>query len=505
MEPTRFVIACSMTMALAASVAAQPAASTAPPQWSEYLDAVRQADGIANAEERCLAYPDLPFNEWLPGAAAARCSLLREPSWSLVEIDGLLASKDGATELERRFASLLDAHYSEIGQREQIFVAYRVFDDSERAGAVAARWLQQAPRSAYANLAVATHHSATGWKARGTKLASQTSETRLERMGRQFAVAVPIHLEAVKIEPRLSPACVALASIGRQSSDELERVATAACLRVDPDSYYVIWEMIMASQPRWGGSPEQLRSAVAYAAARFDRNPILGALMGESAGYAPSVANRPGEVLDALAGASRMAPSGTLINHAGRGFRANGDRWSAVGYFSQALRFWPRNADFRDDRATQLRRLGELDWAMRDQTVAVEEEPDEALYLYKMGLIANDLHGEAAGRPWFERAMADSALRESAMVMYCQTFVLQRPMVEEAADCTQRMVGEFPQPGEAWRLRAFLLYKQGKPEAIAAIDKFLQHADLGDTTHQRMIPAMEEWKARLQAAYPGGS
>lgn len=505
MDSTRFIIACSMAMALAGSVAAQPTAPTPPPEWSEYLDAVRQADGIANAEERCRAYPDLPGNEWRPGAATARCSLLREPSWSLVELDGLLASKEGAAELERRFASLLDAHYSDIGQREQIFVAYRIFDDSERAGAVAAKWLQLAPRSAYANLAVASHHSATGWKARGTKFVNQTSETSLERMNQQFAVAVPIYLEALKIEPRLSPACVALAAIGRQSSDELERVATAACLRVDPDSYYVIWGMIMASQPRWGGSPEQLRSAVAYAAARVDRNPILGALLGESAGYAPSIANEPGDVLDALVGASRMAPSGTLINHAGRGFRAKGDRWSAVGYFSQSLRFWPRNANFRDDRATQLKRIGELDWALRDQTVAVEEKPDEALFLYRMGLIARELHGEAAGRPWFERAMADSSLRESAMGMYCQSIVLGQPMVEEAADCTQQMVGEFPQSGEAWRLRAFVLYEQNKPEAIAAIDKFLQYADLGEPSHQGMIPAMKEWKAQLQEAYPGSS
>ena len=107
-------------------------------------------------------------------------------------------------------------------------------------------------------------------------------------MTRHFTAAVPLYFKALQIEPRLSVACHRLASIGQQSSDQLQQYATAQCIGIDPESYYPALGRIIAAQPRWGGSDVEMRAAVAYAAARVDRNPILGALLGEAAGYAPS-------------------------------------------------------------------------------------------------------------------------------------------------------------------------------------------------------------------------
>ena len=107
---------------------------TPPAQWTQYFEQVRKAEAMTgDGEARCNAYPDLPGNEWRAGAAQGRCSILRNPARSLDDIDRLLATPEGVAELERGFATLLDAHYRDQSQRDQIFVAIRDVQSS-RAG-----------------------------------------------------------------------------------------------------------------------------------------------------------------------------------------------------------------------------------------------------------------------------------------------------------------------------------------------------------------------------------
>ena len=117
----------SAIFAIATHVHAASRAPDSPPaEWAQYIDEVRKADAIDNDEARCKAYPDLPGDQWRPGAAQARCTLLRAPAWSLDDIDRLLATPEGVDQLERGFAALLDGHYSDQAQREQIFIAFHV-------------------------------------------------------------------------------------------------------------------------------------------------------------------------------------------------------------------------------------------------------------------------------------------------------------------------------------------------------------------------------------------
>ena len=450
-----------LALGIAKAAWATPSTPQQPPaQWAEYIAAVRKSDTIADEEARCLAHPDLPGNEWLPEAAKWRCSVLRKPMLSLDEIDKLLQQDAGSVELDRRFAALLDANYKDQQQRDQIFNAFSPFDENPRAAEIAARWLKQSPKSAFANAALAFHHEAAGWEARGENLARETPKTQLERMTREFAIAVPLNFKALEIEPRLSPACTSLAAIGRQSSDDLQRYAMAVCTKVDPDSYFLALERIYGAQPKWGGSDEELRLAVAYAEARVQKNPMMGALLGEVAGYRPSTADNYGDVVEELAAAARMAPSGRLSAKAARGYRVNGDEWAALVYISQALRFGPRDADRRYQRAGRLMTLGEYEWAFRDMQVALELEPDDGWHQYRMGQIAHELNGVTAGRPYFRRALDFPDSRRAAMVKYCAGYISEKASTE-AGKCTRDFVAEYPTDGEAWRQRFWYLVGLG--------------------------------------------
>lgn len=483
--------------------AAASAAKEKPPaEWAAYIEAARAADAIADDEARCVAHPDLPGNSWRPAAGKWRCSILRKPIFPLDDIARLLQTKQGHAELESRFASLLEAHYKGQHQRDQIFNAFAPFDKSARAGEVAKRWLEQSPGSAFANAALAQHHSAAGWGARGARFAYETSDEQLERMSEQFALAVPLYLKALEIEPRLSPACTALAAIGRQSSDALQQYAMNACTKVDPDSYYLALERIFAGQPKWGGSEAQLRGAVAYAEARIDRNPMLAALLGESAGYAPANSDDVAEVVEELAAAAKMGPSGSLSGLAGRGYWRKGDEWAAIVYLTQSLRFWPRDGDRRYERAGVLWKVGELEWALRDMQVARDQQPDDGWNHYRTGQLVAALDGPQAARTHFKRAMDFADSRRPAMAMYCIGFLMLKQSAE-AGTCTRDFVTEYPTDGEAWRQRALHLESVGSDEVEAAYDKFIQLADPKNAVHQKQVAEIQQWRKQLKLQRDG--
>jgi|GEM_PF-5134277 len=75
----------------ASSAKGPPEPDTPPAEWAEYIAQVKAADKVQGDEVRCKAHPDLPGNQWRPGAAQGRCSLLRAPVYTLDQIDALLA------------------------------------------------------------------------------------------------------------------------------------------------------------------------------------------------------------------------------------------------------------------------------------------------------------------------------------------------------------------------------------------------------------------------------
>ena len=475
-----------------------------PAEFAAYIAQVRLADALQDGEARCNAHPDLPGNQWRPGAAQGRCSVLRAPAFTLDQLDALLANDDGVAELDRRFSALLDAHYRDQAQREQIFKAFSVFDESARAGEVAERWLKAAPKSAFAMVALGIHHGSAGWVARGGKYASKTSQEQFQSMTGHFAKAVPLYLQALEVEPRLSVACYKLNGIGRQSSDALQTFAMSHCLKVDPDSYNIAWEQIVSAQPKWGGSDAKMRSAVAYAAARTERNPILGALLGEAAGYAPSMADTYGEVADELAGAARMGPSGSLMGDAGSGYWTRGDYWKSVVFYSQALRFWPHEARFRYARAALMAgRLNDPAWARSDLKIALQHAPDNARYLFLMGTVTQTLETPAAARPFFERAMKDE-WRQQAMEHYCQTYMMPT-ITAEARDCTRRLVEEFPKSTVGWHMRAWALADDDVDAALAAAQQFRTLADPKNPDQTRAFEHLKALETELQSKRPASA
>jgi tetratricopeptide (TPR) repeat protein len=463
------------TLALCLCPIGSAAAGTQPPaEYADYIAAIRKADAIKDPLQRCLAYPDLPGNTWAPGVAKARCTMfLTPPLYSLDDIERVLAQPDGAKALDAAFQTLLDAHFQESAKREQISIAFLVFHDKDRdkAERIARAWLAAAPGSAFARTALGSVLEARGWAARGSRYVRDTPAAKLQAMEAYFVEAAKLDAEALEKSPKLLPACQGLMSIGRQTSDEVQRFATAHCLEADPSSYYTIEELMTAAEPRWGGSDAAMRAVAAYAQARLAENPVLALFAFDNAYYAINRMDDGDEqAIAVLEPAALQVPNAAYLRLVGGAYLRKDNSWKTVVYLSQALRFSPDYGQELRYRAIALRDLGELQWARVDAEHAARDLTDGNAQLV-LAEIVRKLDGEAAALPYLKRALDDPDTREYAYNDYCGILIdLGRP--GEASRCIDDLLTEYPKNPEGWRQRLVAIGYDA-PGSMEAMEQFL--------------------------------
>lgn len=470
----QLVFVLPLTLLATSALAATP--PKAPPaELAAYFSAVRKADAIEDALQRCLAYPDLPGNTWAPGIAKARCTMfLTPPRHTLDAIGTMLEQPDGPAKLEADFNSLLQAHYTDPAKREQVTTSLMVFGDQNRdkAERIAREWLAAAPKSPFAHAALGLVLAKRGWSARGTKFAKDTPDENLRRMTAYFLDAVKEYAAAMETNPKLILACQGLMEIGRQSSEELQKYATGKCIEADPTSYYVIDEMMSAAEPRWGGSDAAMRSVSAYAQAKVAENPVLGLFAFHHAFYEIERMEDPdAQALAVLEPASLQVPNAGYLRMVGGAYLRKDDPWKALVYLSQALRFSPSYAQESRFRALALRQVGETRWARTDAERAVALDPDNGLALKQLGNILREVDGPAAAAPYFKRAIADEKTREYAYNDYCGA-LLDAKQLDEAGKCLDGLLAAFPKNPEGWRQRLYLIGYDA-PGSMEAMERFI--------------------------------
>lgn len=476
-----------------------------PEALAAYFAQVRRAEQITDSEKRCLAYPDLPGNEWPAGAAEWRCLMLRAPVLSLEEMEARLATPDGGPWLEQRLEALLEDTFNDPRERDRLFRVFDLFDGSERAGNIATQWLRQMPQSPFALTAMGKHRAAQGWEARGGAYVSNTSKAQLRRMGQLFAGAAPLLAEALEREPRLGPACLALAKIGRQSSDTLQAHALAQCLSADPASYDVVWEWMTAAMPKWGGSMRAMNMVGAYILQHGPENPTLYSLLAEPPGYEASQMKTYSEGMDGFVAASRAGPGVRMMTNAGHGYWVEGDAWMAAAYWSQALRFWPGAQETRALRGRALHQAGDYAWALEDLLPAAVAAPEDMDIQFATGNALLSLGRIEESRPYLLRARQQPDYELAALERYCFTYVHAQESAgtRQARDCTAELVERTPGNATYWLWRYHALAAVGDEQWVEAAGQFMLHTDPDDAWQQSVKKDM--LASGLQPASPGSA
>lgn len=120
-------------------------------------------------------------------------------------------------------------------------------------------WVTALPKSWVPLLARAKYYEHLGWKARGHAWAKDTSDEQIRLMQDNMILSAKDAEGALKINPRLCFAYIALMDINRTRGDqEVGSLLLQKALDACPDSFSVRDTHMNLLLPRWGGSHEEM-------------------------------------------------------------------------------------------------------------------------------------------------------------------------------------------------------------------------------------------------------
>lgn len=492
----------------------------APAQWRDYLLRARAAARIEDPLQRCLAWPDLAGNRWPPGHVEANCRFRSIRVIGLADVEAYLDRGDVAG-LERILSGYLDRHFSDTAHGEDIHVAMGHFSGTgAEVDRISARWLELAPRSAYARLARATHLHRLAHAARGGRWVSEVPAEDLRRMSELAGQAIPLYQQALAIEPRLMPAYAGLSGVARLDSRKaLFRQTVSASLAQDPTCYWVADQRMTAATPRWGGSYEEMLSIAAELGRHVAVRPLLaihmakpyadrGDLLLDGKQYTSEtvelldIALRTGPDLETLVDAAELAQK--LPPALG-----GEDKWKSLAMLLQHARFARLDAWAARNLGWYLM-ASEPEWSIEYATRAVVLDPANATGHYVLAVsYANTRQHDAAERHYLVAMEADqfrhAALRELPLALFYSD---PDPLVSMARvePYVDRLLGEFPEDGIGWLLRIKVQIVRNDGEVDSELlETFLEYADRDDPVQAVAVAGIEAELARLSSSSPASS
>ncbi|MFT4178523.1 MAG: hypothetical protein QM612_03545 [Thermomonas sp.] len=492
-------------------VSAKPEAELfkdAPAPWRDYLIKAVAAERIADPLQRCLAYPDLPGNQWPAGHVRAHCMDHSVRAMPMADAAKLLeAGKADELEAYVRRIDGVHARHEDVG--EEIHYFFRQFR-SEDADAITTAWLQAKPDSPYALTARGNYHSGKAGRARGGKWASETPRENLREMTAQYELALPLYRKAVAIDPRFIEAWNSMLVLAyRDSRAELEQEAFKAANAIDPGCQDLVDTRMTSLQPRWGGSYEAMLAYAESLRPLLPARPILARQMAAPYGdrgnrlYAEDeftieaveildIAARIGSNEDYLEDAAKVA---RIADKDAKGVH---DPWKGLAYAMQAARFGEREEwTHRIISWAMVREAPDI--AVRNVEIALRKDPDSTwLHYLAGGAYYNSKRPEQA-EPHYLKAVEDSEQRQASlrelvtMWMYDAGLTPKEGSIK-AKPYLDRLIREYPDDGRA---RMYRVQSEGAingviPEQL--IVDFEKRADPKDPPQAWFLQRLAEWR-----------
>lgn len=462
----------------------------ASPRLLEELNASSEAEKISNPRDRCRAYPDLSEFKWDRSVVEAYCELLARKSLSLEEIDDAL-SRGEIKRLDETFGDYMSQAYQH-GMHGFLISAYEKAFSNEGALAVADRWVNADPDSAFALTARGTAYVGQAWRSRGDKVMRETSDDKVETMESYAAKGLADLKKAVKLSNDLNAAYEEMLSIGRLTGDEsLFSYASHRALALDAADQWVYDYWVTSAAPKWGGSLEKMRDIGERALKHADENPLLKrvqarplceqAEMVNRCTSCGSIQQRSKRMLDFYREAAQLAPAACIFKYAGDMAEWAADYEMAVRMDSQAFRFGGEVYPLYR-RAVALGKLGQFDRAIETAELAIRLQPNDPMGFVYKGWVLQDQHKPAEAEKSFLAAVQiDRDNREalSELVML-YTHELNDPAKGKAI--VDRLMAENPNNARAWLLSGVLDHGKDERRCKIALEKYLalvdhEHAD----------------------------
>jgi Tfp pilus assembly protein PilF len=463
-----------------------------------FLAAAKQAEAIKDPLQRCLAYPDPPRSHWSHDAVATYCHYRLQPVISFAEAQALIQSGHAA-ELDRRLAQALHDQQTQAGSPgvlNQTF--YQDFDNgSFDIRPTLDAWKRDSPTSAFAYAASGFAYVAMAANARGSAYMSDTPQSNVDAMDRLLSQADTDLRRALELNPQVTPAYVAMIDAGKMGPgrayiDEAARRGLAAA----PADYSIYSALMVAEQPKWGGSLYAMTGLARRAQAHARDNPLLVLLLAEGPAYAYDVCNCESRadwaadptVFDNVA-------SLNLLFNAGSAAASNNHPELSVVYLSEALRFQSSTDAIRRKRAYDLAALGEFRMALDDANSLIAADPDNADNYQVLGMVYADMGDEPHAEKDLEEVLVLRPDDAAALVPLASIYINNTQEWDKGWDITNRILRGQPDSPAGWVMRATIQENQPRPGLDKTYMYFVSHFG-NDPGMQWQITHMREFLAK---------
>ena len=315
------------------------------------------------------------------------------------------------------------------------------------------------------------------YDARGGNYISKTPLSNIDSMDRLAQLADADLQQAIKLNPKITPAYVAMILLGGMSlGGDYALAAAKRGLVQDPGDLAIYDQWMWLEQPNWYGSLADMDAVAHDAQKHADRNPLLRMLLSERDLYridkckcAPAEELSAYEaVLDTLAGVQ-------VIDDAGYAAKDANDLAAMTIYFSEALRF---NPDLRGDRIDRMYGLVEFDdfpWVFAEANALLAQSPDDEFTIKARGwayLTKGDLpHAQQD----FETATELDPTDMWALARLGDVYLQHGQQWDKAWEVANRLVQKDPQHLDGWVMRASIQEQQPRPGLKDTVDYLESH------------------------------
>jgi TonB family protein len=457
--------------------APEPFAAAPAPIRALLLQA-KHADAIADPLQRCLAFPDLPGNQWPAGLTQAYCHLMNDPMITQAKIAELV-ERGSFSELEALYRRDLDRHSSKDNFSEVIHRDFAAFDGGAESERLSALWLRNAPDSPFANAARAGSLAVQARQARGSTWYKDIPKEDLARMKELASRAIDLLGKAIRLEPRFQHALIGVMDLTRfAGGDEMGEAAFERADAIDPACRYVNKLRMYSLRPRWGGSMPAMHAYAKELQPFVATRPLVALSLIEPAlAQAKLLSERDldKEVVAVLAPAALLAPFPELFEDLGLSMvEAGEDRWEALLRFLIAYRYDDESSvGVARARGSLMLDGNDPQWALKSLQRGVELKPESPYSNYLLGKTYFALKKYALAEPFLIKGLQDRGLKQQAryLLTYATLFSVQ---LEKADGHAEQMIKDYPADPRGWFLRASIMEAQDRDkDAATAYTSFL--------------------------------
>ncbi|OOG38248.1 DUF4034 domain-containing protein [Rhodanobacter sp. C05] len=473
-----------------------------------FLAAAKQAEAIKDPLQRCVAYPDPPRSHWSPATVEAYCQYYLQPVLSFADVQTLIQSGHAA-DLDRRLAQDLQAQLTRPESHGLLDRTYfSAFDDASfDVRSTLDAWKRASPSSAFAYAASGWAYVAMASKARGGAYIRDTPQSNIDAMDRLLSQADADLQRAVALDPKVTPAYVAMIKAGSMSlgSTYIQDAARRG-LAAAPDNYAIYGLLSHAAEPKWGGSLVAMDHVAEQAQAHVKQNPLLAILLSAEPAYRYDVCNCESSanwsayplVFDNVA-------STALLSSAGYAASENGHSEQAAIYLSEVLRFQPWADDARRRRDSNLSGVGESQMALDDANSLIAADPKNADNYQLRGTVYMSLMDTRHAEKDLERALALNPDDINVLVPLGSLYIDQTHEWDKAWDITDRIIRKYPGGQAGWVMRVTIQENQPRAGLNESYRYFVSH--FGNDPNPGMqwqISHMRELLAKAPHGDPAG-